>query len=67
MFHWIGEPGNHVIEYGTPLLQIIPIVRQKVKLEKTNEKIESYFPKCPILQAQKFIKSSWEYLYKTNK
>ena len=34
MFHWIGKPGNYIIEYGTPLLQIIPIVRQKVKLEK---------------------------------
>ena len=67
MFHWIGEPGNYIIEYGTPLLQIIPIVRQKVKLEKTNEKIESLYTKCPILQVQKFLKSSWEYLYKNTK
>jgi len=67
MFNWIGEPGNYIIEYGTPLLQIIPIVRQKVKLEKTNEKIESSYTKCPVIQVQKFIKSSWEYLYKTLK
>ena len=67
MFHWIGEPGNYIIEYGTPLLQIIPIVRQKVKLEKTNEKIESLYTKCPVLQVQKFLKSSWEYLYKNTK
>lgn len=67
MFHWIGEPGNYIIEYGTPLLQIIPIVRQKVKLEKTNEKIESVYTKCPVLQIQKFLKSSWEYLYKNTK
>ena len=67
MFHWIGKPGNYIIEYGTPLLQMIPIVRQKVKLEKTNEKIENLYNKCPVLQVQKFIKSSWEYLYKNNK
>ena len=67
MFHWIGKPGNYIIEYGTPLLQMIPIVRQKVKLEKTNEKIENLYNKCPVLQVQKFLKSSWEYLYKNNK
>ena len=67
MFHWIGKPGNYIIEYGTPLLQMIPIVRQKVKLEKTNEKIESLYNKCPVLQVQKFLKSSWEYLYKNIK
>ena len=67
MFHWIGKPGNYVIEYGTPLLQMIPIVRQKVKLEKTNEKIENLYNKCPVLQVQKFLKSSWEYLYKNIK
>ena len=67
MFNWIGEPGNYVIEYGTPLLQIIPIVRGKTKIEITNKKIDTPISKCPVMQAQRFIKSQWEYVYKTNK
>lgn len=67
MFNWIGPPGNYVIEYGTPLAQIIPIVREKVKMVKTNKKIDTPMSKCPVLQAQNFIKSKWEYLFKNIK
>lgn len=67
MFNWIGEPGNYIIEYGTPIMQIIPIIRHQIKMEKTNKKIETPINRCPVLQLQNFIKSTWQYLYKTIK
>jgi hypothetical protein len=67
MFNWTGKPGNYIIEYGTPIIQLIPIVREKIKMLKTDKKIETPINRCPVLQLQNFIKSTWQYLYKNFK